>query len=843
MPLSSGLVVTTAKTYGFIKVTDDSFKPVDSKVKGMADDDPEKGDVFFHKSVVVGGDMLTKGDDVKFKFAWDAKKNKFYCTWVCLSKDVKSADLDDSPDGVDRDSSTGSLKVTAKTSTAWDSFDNLSDGFHRYANKFGYMKTDDEGIRSLGEFLGLDVADEATKLELVKIDVDGNGHIGFAEFALWADQHTVGMNLGIDVADKREWRAALPTTWNAVVPGERIRLCNVDERPHLNDCEAIAEECITATRWSVKLLNCKESDPVVEVSTSEFVVIGAQWEVMLGGEWKPFDKNVHDLLEGAFVRGESSIKCQLGGYPYELNLSRMEQTNPQSKKSRSIRRSGGGYNAQEAIPRKKAPCRQYSRHDPERLEKAHQLLDLAKKSKWDDVFEILQSDPKLVDIRPRPRRYALLHHLAERGPLDRVKRLVEDFSCNRFNLTEDGLTALSVAERARFKMDDKIEYLRNLLFDAKDGAGDVVAEVSKLSGLGKWNQVFALLDQKPDAVTMQASDGNSAFHQAAHHGALDVLRRMVEKYKADPFHLSKDGKTAFQIARARGHAPATEYLGALLPSLVLEDNFVVYPPQQFVRVKDSSLLATFQAILRNSRKLSSNWTRDRGESFSNKYPVPIDFELVGAVRNENVPLWRMYTIHREVAKNECHNDYEGVDAWSVWQPWTAESPNGSTDLSAFNLFSDANEWILFHGSKPSALESIAKTGFSMNRVGTGATWGGVPPLYGYGAYFADCITKADEYAREKVPSGPFEGCRTVALMRVVGGRILYCADDSLPKETLHEKVLAGPHHATIGDRLKLRDTFREYVAYDASSIYLDHILYYKRVYSADDVKRVLPENL
>jgi hypothetical protein len=95
----------------------------------------------------------------------------------------------------------------------------------------------------------------------------------------------------------------------------------------------------------------------------------------------------------------------------------------------------------------------------------------------------------------------------------------------------------------------------------------------------------------------------------------------------------------------------------------------------------------------------------------------------------------------------------------------------------------------------------------------------------------DSITKVDEYARRRIDTGEFEGCRTAALCRVIGGRHLY-ADREVKQEDkakFVEHIFSGKYHSTVGDRLKLKNTFREYVVYDASHAYLEYIIYYKRL--------------
>eukprot|EP00490_Sorites_sp_Unknown_P028312 CAMPEP_0114675654 /NCGR_PEP_ID=MMETSP0191-20121206/48203_1 /TAXON_ID=126664 /ORGANISM="Sorites sp." /LENGTH=125 /DNA_ID=CAMNT_0001945371 /DNA_START=31 /DNA_END=408 /DNA_ORIENTATION=- len=117
----------------------------------------------------------------------------------------------------------------------------------------------------------------------------------------------------------------------------------------------------------------------------------------------------------------------------------------------------------------------------------------------------------------------------------------------------------------------------------------------------------------------------------------------------------------------------------------------------------------------------------------------------------------------------------------------------------------------------------------MSKLGSGGTTGG-GGLYGGGTYFGDSITKADEYARRKVENGRFKGCRAVAICRVLGGRYYYVDKDVEEKDKpeFPKRVLEGHYNSTVGDRYKLKNTFREYVAYDAASTYLEYILYYRR---------------
>jgi len=347
-------------------------------------------------------------------------------------------------------------------------------------------------------------------------------------------------------------------------------------------------------------------------------------------------------------------------------------------------------------------------------------------------------------------------------------------------------------------------------------------------GEGEWDTLFELLDQTPKAVNVRPGKRfMPALHQAAKHGDVNVLARLVNDYGADVQQLSIDGKTAEQVAMADGHEAAVLFLQAACPTLSLEDDFVEFPPQRLVKVEDGKTLDALRELVRKTHKQTRNWTRDRtgASGFHDpKTPVPTGYEFVGAVRNEHPAMWRVYQISREIVNLDCQAPKKGLK-FERWTPWTMQD----IDWSEMGIREDANEWFLLHASVPPALEAIAKKGFTMRTVGKGATTGG-GGLYGDGSYFCESITKADEYARGRVESGEFQGCRTVSVVRVLGGRHFYTADDVADedKPEFRRRVVEGAYHSTVGDRLKLKNTFREYVAYDASGTYLEYILYFKR---------------
>jgi hypothetical protein len=259
-----------------------------------------------------------------------------------------------------------------------------------------------------------------------------------------------------------------------------------------------------------------------------------------------------------------------------------------------------------------------------------------------------------------------------------------------------------------------------------------------------------------------------------------------------------------------------------------------------VPITDSSLLHQLEDLLTGTHKSDSdNWTRDRGCSLhgvnacsaacasKHRSPVPSGYRLVTAYRNQNIDLWQKYMLCKDAISQECRQQ-EAVPFQQV---------NVKTsDLSAIELplDKDCNEWRLFHGSSFEACRGICSTNFRPALAGTGATWkepgkAKGMPLYGYGVYFSERVTKADEYA-EVGPSGEeFEGLHCMLVCRVVGGRTNIITTNEIEIEKLRADVFDGLSHSVFGDRVKtLGKPYREIVAYDKDQCYPEYLLVYER---------------
>mmetsp|Transcript_32846 Transcript_32846/g.76405 ORF Transcript_32846/g.76405 Transcript_32846/m.76405 type:complete len:620 (+) Transcript_32846:68-1927(+) len=269
--------------------------------------------------------------------------------------------------------------------------------------------------------------------------------------------------------------------------------------------------------------------------------------------------------------------------------------------------------------------------------------------------------------------------------------------------------------------------------------------------------------------------------------------------------------------------------------------------QGLVEIADEDLLGKLQDLMTSCHKPTHNWTRDRGCKLhgvngcgaacasKNRKPVPSGYNLVAAFRNQNADLWQKYSLVKTAILEECSRGSSDVSM----EPKSVTTSGKILDSPLDDAF---NEWYLFHGSTAEKCKSICSSNFRLNLAGTGATWKdpgsdvGVP-LYGYGIYLAEHVTKADEYS-EAIPADEtvlpvLEDLEfyTVLLCRVLGGRTNVVTTNEIEREKLKADVFAGPFHSVFGDRVvTLNKPFREVVVYDKDQCYPEFLLVYERRY-------------
>jgi len=238
---------------------------------------------------------------------------------------------------------------------------------------------------------------------------------------------------------------------------------------------------------------------------------------------------------------------------------------------------------------------------------------------------------------------------------------------------------------------------------------------------------------------------------------------------------------------------------------------------------DATNLELFQALADSTYK--DIWTRDRKRHNPTQPNVPKGFSVVRAFRNENSRIWREYGIKRAQLIKDCEytiapdatadhhiRQYSDVDSSVAW--------NKHGGLLADRLKPEINEWYLFHGSNENAARNICENDFKFSLAGSNTG-----TLYGRGIYFAENITKADEYSKPNAA-----GEYAMILTRVVGGHVNYCDEVTPDAEELVHSCIEGPYDGILGDRRKCRGTYREFVFYDTENFYAEYVIHYTRVY-------------
>jgi len=260
-----------------------------------------------------------------------------------------------------------------------------------------------------------------------------------------------------------------------------------------------------------------------------------------------------------------------------------------------------------------------------------------------------------------------------------------------------------------------------------------------------------------------------------------------------------------------------------------------------VPVEDADLIGAMQELFNKTHKTTDNWTRDRGCKIhgrghpdcswhcirTNGNPVPTGFSIKKVLRNQNKDLWNHYAITKRQVLADLEQDRSLYEAMPVM--------SGGCDLEGEPLsFDECNEWRLFHGTSWPACEGISATNFRLSLSGTGATWKKPgaekgSPLYGFGIYLAESVTKSDEYAG--TPPSPDDGLNCMLVCRAIGGQSNLCETNEIDKAQLKSDVFNGSYHSVFGDRVKkLGKPYREIVLYDKDQIFPEFVVLYERTF-------------
>jgi hypothetical protein len=252
----------------------------------------------------------------------------------------------------------------------------------------------------------------------------------------------------------------------------------------------------------------------------------------------------------------------------------------------------------------------------------------------------------------------------------------------------------------------------------------------------------------------------------------------------------------------------------------------------------------FQSLMDNSyRKV---WTRDRGRTEDGKQKrVPTGYTVISVQRNENKRIWRKYHLKKSLIASQVQRLGEGDPDFKAYEVKTTQDSVRS-DVAAIiggPLDQSCNEWLLWHGTSLEGARQICDEDFKQRYAGSATG-----TLYGKGTYFAESVTKADEYAKEakeheardsrSVPEFEQELHRkivsgakiyTVLLCRVTGGLVRYTDEAEPDSQKLTDEVLHGVYDSVLGDREACRQTFKEFVVFGSDQVYPEYIIHYARI--------------
>lgn len=224
----------------------------------------------------------------------------------------------------------------------------------------------------------------------------------------------------------------------------------------------------------------------------------------------------------------------------------------------------------------------------------------------------------------------------------------------------------------------------------------------------------------------------------------------------------------------------------------------------------------FQVLLDNTFRTRS--TRDR------QGKMPRRLRLMKCHRVEDSSMWSSYLLRlaRLRAKwSRCTSISEHYTAGQDSPDAQAGDVCTHQPLGGFvhRLDATLNEFYLMHGTSPDGALGITDSGFRLDLTGSHAG-----TMFGNGAYFAECSSKADEYS--SAGEGIYEGVYAMLLCRVCCGQMLRMLR---PDPALVQQAIATEQaSAVLGDREASVGTYREFVVFDSSQVYPEYVILYER---------------
>jgi len=212
-------------------------------------------------------------------------------------------------------------------------------------------------------------------------------------------------------------------------------------------------------------------------------------------------------------------------------------------------------------------------------------------------------------------------------------------------------------------------------------------------------------------------------------------------------------------------------------------------------------------------------TRDRPGGRGQEVPR---LKVLQVQHNANPTLWSNYVRARQWVRSRMGSG-EAVPTSTGEAVAKLAKPEVLGELDSV-----INEHLLFHGTKPSACESICRSDFMVRRSGSNAGM-----LYGPGVYLAENCSKSDEYAQDD-QSGIFQGLFAMLICRVTCGRML-CTTELSPDVNQLVAKCTGPsaeYNCVCGDRKKAVGTYREFIVQNNDLVYPEYVIIYRREYKS-----------
>jgi len=224
----------------------------------------------------------------------------------------------------------------------------------------------------------------------------------------------------------------------------------------------------------------------------------------------------------------------------------------------------------------------------------------------------------------------------------------------------------------------------------------------------------------------------------------------------------------------------------------------------------------FQILLDQTFKAKS--TRDR------QGQLPRRLRVVKCHRVEDSALWSTYMMGLEGLRSKFPQGCTSIRHHYTAGAASPEAHGGSVATSEVLsslpvLDGKINEFYLLHGTSPGGALGITDGGFRLDFSGSHAG-----SMFGKGAYFSECSSKADEYSTDG--EGIYEGVFAMILCRVACGELLRMLR---PDSRAVEQALAGKMATSVlGDREASVGTYREFVVFDSTQIYPEYVILYER---------------